>query len=226
MVWQWYPFLWQAGGREIDLEQTRVLFNSEAGVRALAFWKELYEELNLNTFSTDYDLAFASQQLAMALDGPWNLPRYRTLKNFEWGVAPLPAGPAGRVTIVGGEYLAIFKQSAHPDAAWTFVKWILRPDVQMMWSMKSGYLPVRRSVLETEEYRQFLERNPALKAFAEQMEVGQSVRPIDFHALQIARYLAEALEKATLGRRDPRSALDEAAEKCNRLLQSTARVRR
>jgi ABC-type glycerol-3-phosphate transport system substrate-binding protein len=223
MVWQWLPFLWQAGGEEINAEQTEVLFNGEAGVRALKLWKEMYDELNLITFSTDYDIAFASQQLAMALDGPWNLPRYRELKGLEWAIAPLPAGPVRRATIVGGEYLAIFKQSKHPKEAWTFVKWILRPDVQARWSMKSGYLPVRRSVLALQEYQDFLRTNPGLKAYVDQMEFGQSPRPIDFHSLEITRNIAEAIEKATVGKGDPKVVLDEAAAKCNRLLKSVAK---
>jgi multiple sugar transport system substrate-binding protein len=39
MVWQWLPFLWQAGGYNINEEQTRVLFDGDAGVRALTLYK-------------------------------------------------------------------------------------------------------------------------------------------------------------------------------------------
>ncbi len=64
----------------------------------------------------------------------------------------MPKGPVKQSTIVGGEYLAIFKQSAHPKEAWTFVKWMVRPDVQALWSMKSGYLPIRHAVRKIKEY--------------------------------------------------------------------------
>lgn len=223
MILQWTPFLWQAGGYEINLEQTAVLFNSEAGVQALTLWKNMYDELGMRTFSMAHDMAFASQHLAMVLDGPWNLPRYREMKNVDWAVAPLPAGPVQRATYLAGEHLAIFRQSRHPQQAWTFVKWILRPETQAMFSMKSGYLPVRRSVLERKDYQDFLATDPALKAFVDQMEWGQARRPINFHRVEINRYLAEAIEKATLGKMDPKAALDEAAAKANRLLQSAAK---
>lgn len=223
MILQWTPFLWQAGGYEINLEQTAVLFNSEAGVQALTLWKNMYDELGMRKFSMAHDMAFASQHLAMVLDGPWNLPRYREMKNVDWAVAPLPAGPAKRATYLAGEHLAIFRQSRHPQAAWTFVKWILQPETQAMFSMKSGYLPVRRSVREREDYQNFLANDPALKAFVDQMEWGQARRPVDFHRLEINRHLAEAIEQATLGKMDPKAALDEAAAKANRLLQSAAK---
>jgi ABC-type glycerol-3-phosphate transport system substrate-binding protein len=54
-----------------------VLFNSEAGVKALTLWRDIYNDLNLSSFTIDYEVAFASKRLAMTLDGPWNLPRWK-----------------------------------------------------------------------------------------------------------------------------------------------------
>ncbi len=199
MVWQWMPFIWQAGGYLINEEQTRVLFNSEPGVQALTFWKDLYTAVKMSTFTTDYDVAFAAGRISMAMDGPWNLPRFKDLlKNIDWAVAPLPEGPAKKATVAGGEYLAIFKQSKNPQAAWAFLKWMIRPDVQAFWSMNSCYLPVRHATTELEEYQDFLTQNPNMKVYVDQMEYAQVQRSIDFHTLGIFRNLAEALEKATL----------------------------
>jgi ABC-type glycerol-3-phosphate transport system substrate-binding protein len=221
MQWQWMPFLWQAGGELIDPEQSHVLYNSSAGMAALQLWQRLYQAQQLNTFTSDYDVAFASRRLAMAMDGPWNLPRFKELlKNINWAIAPLPAGPRQQVTIVGGEYLAIFRQSLHPNEAWEFLKWIIRPDVQAMWSMKSGYLPVRHAVKTIPEFQQYLTDHPNFKVFVDQMEHGQAQKPIDYYGLQISRHIAEAIEKATLGQMEVRQALDEAAQKSDALLSS------
>ncbi len=223
MVWQFYPFLFQAGGDVINKDQTRVLYNSDAGVQALTLWRNLYHDQNLGSFTIDYEVAFASKTLAMTLDGPWNLPRWKQIQGLDWQISPLPAGPAKRATIVGGEYLAIFRQSEHPKEAWTFVKWMTRPDIQAFWSMKSGYLPIRKSVTDVKEYRDFLDQNPGLKAYVDQLSVAQAPSPVDFHGLRISRHLAEAIEKATLGNADPKTVLDEAAAKSNALLQTVVR---
>jgi len=225
MVWQWYPFLFQAGGTNINPEQTQVLYNSEAGIQALTLWKNIHKDLNLRSFTIDYEVAFASKTLAMALDGPWNIPRWKKLGNLDWMIAPLPAGPAKRATIVGGEYLAIFRQSEHPKEAWTFVKWMVRPEIQAMWSMKSGYLPVRHAVRSIPEYIEFLEKNQALKAYVDQLEVAQAPGPIDYHGLRISRHIAEAIEQAALGEQDVRTVLNAAAEKSNALLKNTPQGR-
>ena len=221
MVWQFIPFIWQAGGYMVDEESQNILYGSDEGVRALSFWKELYEAQNLRSFTGDYVPAFASGRAAMILDGPWSLPRYPTLLgDMDWDIAPLPAGPAKRATIVAGEYLAVFKQSKNPEAAWTFIKWITEPDVQAFWSMKSGYLPMRKSVLDEPEYQRYLEGNSAHRAFVEQMSVAQVQRPIVYFPLEIERNLAVAIEKATVSGDDPRAVLAEAVAASNALLQS------
>jgi multiple sugar transport system substrate-binding protein len=219
MVWQWFPYVWQAGGDIIDMNQTRVLYNEEPGIKALQLWQNIYEDLKLNSFTTDYDIAFASERLAMSMDGPWNLPRYQTfLKKLKWAIGPLPAGPARHATILGGEYLAIFKQSKNPQQAWQFIKWITCPEIQAMWAMKSGYLPIRHAALKIPEFQAYLKTHANFDAFVQQMEDGQILRPVDYHGLEISRHIAEAIEKATIGKMDVKTVLDEAAKKSNELL--------
>lgn len=221
MVWQWEPFLWQAGGDVINPEQTKVLYDSEAGIKALELWQKIYKDISLRTFTSDFDVAFASKRLAMSMDGPWNLPRYKDLlKNIDWAFAPLPKGPSMQATVVGGEYLAIFKQSKHSQEAWEFLKWIIQPENQAFWSMKSGYLPIRHAVLKVPEFQKYLDANPNFKVFVEQMEVGFVQKPIDFGGLEITRHIAQAIENATIGNQDVRKSLKEAADKSNNLLQS------
>lgn len=220
MMWQWTPFLWQAGGYLVNEEQTEVLFDSPEGVEALTLWKDIYQLQNQRTFTAEDPLTvMASQQIAMMLDGPWNLPRYPQLfSRFDYGVAPLPAGPAKRATVVAGEYLAIFKQSDHPDETWEFVKWMVDPETQAFWSMESGYLPVRESVVEVDAFQEFLQERPHQRAFVEQMQYAQAQRPIDFYTMRIQRLIADAIEEATVGGQDPQRALSDAAAEANALL--------
>lgn len=222
MVWQWLPYLWQAGGNVINKDQTQVLFSSSAGVQALTLWQNIFRDLNLSTFTSDFDVAFASKRLAMAMDGPWDLPRFNDLlKNLNWAFAPLPAGPSKQATIVGGEYLTIFKQSEHPKEAWVFLKWMIKPETQAMWAMKSGYLPIRKAVIKIPAFQDYLKKNPNYKVFVDEMEYGQAQRSIDYGGLQITRYIGEAIERATTGKIDPKTALDESAAKSNLVLKSS-----
>lgn len=221
MVWQYRPFVWQAGGEIIETDQSKVTYDSEQGIAALNLWHKLFKEQKLSTFTSDFDMAFVSKQLAMAMDGPWSLPRYKDLmKNLNWAFAPLPAGPAKQATIVGGEYLAIFKQSKHPKEAWEFIKWIISPEAQAKWSMTSGYLPIRRDVANIPEFQEYLKQNPNFKVFVDQMEYGKAELPIDFGAMEITRHIGEAIEAVTIGSDSPETALKKSSAKSNKLLNS------
>ncbi len=215
---QWSAFLWQAGGDVVDEEQRRVLFDGEAGVRALEYWKDLFYMMGQPANSITHDLSFVSQSVSMIMDGPWDLPRFRKIDNFDWSIAPLPAGPEGQATYLAGEHMAIFRQSRHPEAAWTFVKWVVQPEIQALFSRESGYLPVRRSTLDLPEYTQALAEDDRLRAFVDLIPTGRTRRPIDFHQVDINRHIAEAIERSLIGDEEPRRALRESARRSNALL--------
>jgi multiple sugar transport system substrate-binding protein len=96
---------------------------------------------------------------------------------------------------------------------------MIRPDIQAFWSMKSGYLPVRHAVLNVPEFKKYLDEHKNFKVFVEQMEVGRAQKSIDYGGLEVSRNLAEAIERATVGNIDVKTALNESAEKSNRILK-------
>ncbi len=218
MVLQWSTFLWQAGGDIIDEGQTEALYAQPAGVRALNYWKDLYVSMQRPAFSMPHDAMFVSGRVAMIMDGPWDLPRLHEAAPFEWAIAPLPAGPEGQVTYLAGEQLAIFRQSRHPDEAWTFIKWILQPEIQAFFSAESGYLPVRRSSLNLPAYQAHLEQDWALRAFIDQLPIARARRRIDDYHVEINRHVAEAIEQTLVGGADPATALAASAKRSNALL--------
>ncbi|MBN1893067.1 ABC transporter substrate-binding protein [bacterium] len=221
MVLQWTPFLWQAGGSLVSADGSKAAFNGTAGVCAASLWRDLYRSQNLQSYSLSHDVGFASKTMAMVLDGPWDLPRYEKMKDPDWAVAPLPAGPAGPATYLGGESLALLRNSGRPSDAWKFLRWMVRPDNQAFFCMKSGYLPVRRSVLSLADYRNFLGSHPHHRAFAARMESGRS-RDVMDHQAEINRLIADAIERIIIGGRDPATTLDEAAEKADGILARRA----
>src|ERR1035437_3544392 len=220
-VLQWSPYLWQAGGEIINSQQTHVMYNSNAGVKALTLWKEIYDGMKFSNYSFTHDMGFFSGSLSMIMDGPWDLPTFRKMNPDDWGVTSLPSGPVKKATYIAGEALAIFKQSKNPEAAWRFVKWISQPENQAEFSMNSGYLPTRKSVLDRSDYKAFLEKDHAMKVFIEQISIAIQRPSIDNYYININQHIAEAIEKTLIGNMDPQRALDESAAKSNELLKIT-----
>ncbi len=44
--------------------------------------------------------------------------------------------------------------------AWEFLKFLCSPKVTTFWSLKTGYVPVRKSALETSEWKIFVKMDP------------------------------------------------------------------
>ena len=219
MLLQWEPFLWQAGGQLLNEDQTRAIFNNQSGVAALELWKKIYKRVKFDSFSITHDMAFVSGACAMIMDGPWDLPAFREINSFEWGVAPLPEGPVKSATYLAGEHFTIFKNSKHPDEAWEFVKWFISPEIQADFSINSGYMPVRKSTLDLPYYKEYLRTDPYLAAFVEQFKIGLSRQNIDYFRIEINQQVAGAVENALLGDISVQQALDKAAEEVNRILK-------
>ncbi|MCF7802663.1 MAG: ABC transporter substrate-binding protein [Candidatus Marinimicrobia bacterium] len=215
MIMQWMPFYWQAGGQEVNADETKVLFDSPPGIQALAFWKELWEMQNFTQFSLSHDNGFVSQTVAMVIDGPWNLPTYRKIDEFHWNIAPLPSGPAGDFTYLGGEHLAVFRSTEHPDAAWEFLSWVTQPEVQARFAMNSGYLPVSKQALHLPEFQEFLEQDPQYAGFVKLLGNARVRHRFDRSWMEVNRLLGEAIERSVIGEKSPEKVLRQSVRKIN-----------
>ncbi|WP_433507396.1 ABC transporter substrate-binding protein [Pseudonocardia halophobica] len=68
--------------------------------------------------------AFLDQRLAVFQSGTYNLRNVADGATFEWGVAPMVAGPAGRVSVVNSVIAAGNARTPHPEAVARVLDWI------------------------------------------------------------------------------------------------------
>lgn len=104
--------------------------------------------------------------------------------NFDWGIAPLPAGPAGNAATVGQAAVVAFAQGKNKDIAAEFLAYMT--NAKNVAKMAEFFPPARKSVLEGDA---FLSSNPAItpeqmKIVAQGIENG-SVLPSHEHFPQI-----------------------------------------
>lgn len=130
-------FVWSAGGSECDPE-------SSGSLRAFDFLQLLAPDLN------DESAVFREMSVleAQARGTVWihfNWPfaiGYLKSKGLAPEVdlsAPIPAGPDGMATPLGGGYLAIPISAPHPELARAFISWLLTPKVQARLSIELGW---------------------------------------------------------------------------------------
>ena len=217
-VYYYITFLWQAGGELYNAVYTKAVFNSPAGVEALQFWMDLVHKHGVVPLAPPAE-GFTVGRIAMELASSSTLETRQAKCKFPIGVAHIPAGK-NKVTGVGGNNLAIFKNtSAKEAAAWKFVKWMSSPEMNLKWGTMTGYTPLRDSVVNSQGYKDYLKANPEVATMAGQMAYAKP-RPNNETYPEVSRILGLAVEKALFSKADPKQLLNEAAVESDEYIKS------
>jgi multiple sugar transport system substrate-binding protein len=195
-VFSWFPFLLSAGG-EIVTNNRPNLTNAGA-IAALQFWQDLIKDgsVLLSAPERGYEEdAFIEGRVAMQITGPWTL----IMKSqVDHQVFPMPAGvkPA---TVTGTSNLFLMKTTpAREQAALKFLEYVLSKEFQTEWSIKTGFLPVTLTSAYSQNYQQYINQNPLLKVFFDQIPVARS-QPVIPRFSRLADSLGRAIEATLLG---------------------------
>jgi len=91
--------------------------------------------------------AFSAGQLAMVEDGSWALKGILENAPFRIGVAPIPAGPTGRVTLSTTDGFGIYSRTRHPQEAWELVKFLVSREYALAMAEANLLQPARLSLV-------------------------------------------------------------------------------
>ncbi len=173
------PWLSGYGGWPLDAHEMPALDTAEM-VEALWFLHDLKFQHRVTPEKMDYAgafEAFGQGAAAYAIDGMWNLDRYKGL-GVDLGVAMLPRVsktqqlPAPMAT---GRYWFIAKHvaGAKLDAAKKFVTFMTAAPAQQDWLARMKRLPSNEQVLGSK----LITEDPMMKAAADQLRVARGVPP-------------------------------------------------
>ncbi len=140
---------------------TAVELNDTTSVKIFSFLNEMFSsKVGEATLNTNYDnlLALGNGSAAMTIDTSAALGTVLYLlsggkyKGVTLGVGPLPGiNGNGEGVPYGGAGLYIVKHSTpeKQDAAWQFIKFLLKPSSMATWAIGSGYIPITKSSIKT-----------------------------------------------------------------------------
>jgi len=202
------------GGRE-------VAFNGPAGVEALQWLADLVNKHKVAYVKPGFaDDDFGAGKVAMyfATNPGLAFAKAAVGGKFTVGLAPLPYKTT-RSTLLSGTDVAIMARATPEQqaAAWKYIRFITGTTGTTRWSLKTFYMPVRRSALDSTLMRVYLRDNPEHKAGLDSLEFART-EPSMAEWQEIRDIIQEAVELAVLGKATPQQALDQAAAKANRLL--------
>jgi ABC-type glycerol-3-phosphate transport system substrate-binding protein len=216
-------FILANGGEVLSRDQTKVRFQEEPGMQIFEMWAEMARLGQAYTSEGfNYQADFGQAKVASLHDSSTSRPfiREETKDRFRWSIGMLPQkDPAKPVTVMFGGNVSVFKSSPLKQAAaWEWLKFLVDKEQTALWSVRSGFVPLRQSAAEHPDVKALWEKEPqARQAF----ELVKFARPEpNLPAWQDVReVLQTALASVLGGKVAARAALEDAARQANKLLE-------
>ena len=210
-VFQFLPFLWQAGGAIDKLDQPEA-------AAALQYVTDMVQQDIaskdvINEGQYEVTNTFMAGNTAIIQGGPWELPRMSKTAKFEWRLAPLAVKDDKQVhaDCLGGYDFVVPKGAAQVEGAFRFIEYMSNPEV-LNEGWKAGRIAPREDVLvQNPEWPQ------AYSTFRGEVV---NARPRGPHPQwpDISRPMQTALQQAVTGARPPADALKDAAARISPIL--------
>ncbi|MCV2394318.1 ABC transporter substrate-binding protein [Actinotalea sp. M2MS4P-6] len=162
-IQMWPVLQWMDGG-DIVGDDNCAAIDSDASVATLTQWANLVIDDGISPVGltgAEADSLFAAGKAAMEINGPWAAGSY-TEAGVNFGVASIPVGSAGPVTLASTVPMMIANGTEHPDEAAAFLAWWTSADAQRQFALASGFPPVRTDMADDPE----LAANEVVQSFA------------------------------------------------------------
>jgi multiple sugar transport system substrate-binding protein len=163
------PWIWGAGGGFVGDAKTPGIASPQT-LYGIEYYVGLAREGLLSPIAEQGDPNLVAQMLrqgaiATTISYPIGPVPEETI-----GIAPIPAGPQGRFTFLGGSVLAVLKSSKHPQEAIDLLRYLSTEGAQLQYSMVTGGL-----VATAGQYDELLlQLDPIRRAFVAQMKYGRA----------------------------------------------------
>lgn len=219
--WNLFPWIWSGGGQitDADISQASGYLDSAESVAAIELLVSLYERGQIPDIMVGDEGGIATSdglpqgRYATILDGPWMFPIFQgQYPDFDLQTAPVPAGPGGSISVVGGEDIVLTTACEDPDAAMEVLRFFLGEESQTEMA-KVGQM----SVLEELDVTAL---NDYYDVFVEQLATARARTPHPQYP-QIEEVLSTQVQRAFSGEVSVREALTAAAEQIDDLLATS-----
>ncbi|MEM9776395.1 MAG: sugar ABC transporter substrate-binding protein [Chloroflexota bacterium] len=158
---------------------------------------------------------FADGKSALTTDGSWMIGYYSGLEDIESGFARLPIGPNGRKSMFNGLADSVWTGTAHPEAAWEWVKYAASSDcAQLVGNYGVVFPAIQSGVWNAIDV--YTSRGVDVTAFTSQVEEGGTfLFPITDNASDIDAIMSEAFAQIYRGEAPAQDILIDANERVN-----------
>jgi multiple sugar transport system substrate-binding protein len=178
-IWNVGPYVWTAGANFTNKALTTANGYMDSATMEAAV-QQLVTLDTTGVIGSDFvggsgaisgETGFPTGKYAMYMDGPWATNTYKQADFTGYGTEPIPPGPGGSISVVGGEDLVIAKGGKNEADTIKFVKFLQSPFAQLAMAGAGDM-----TAYKTDSADEAIE-NPALKVFAQALLTARA-RPV------------------------------------------------
>ena len=148
----WEVLVWAWGGELLNRPETECVLNRPPAPDALQWRADLLNRhgavpapADLTGVQNGARGLFEQGRLGTFTVGNWALVDVQTAAQMPWGVAPVPAGRAGRWTLAGGAMYGALKDGKQADAAWDLLADLVMGDAAQVMATEFEHAPVAQA---------------------------------------------------------------------------------
>ena len=210
---------------------TQFTINSPAHVKHIEMLSDMAKR-GLFTYAgrtNQADARFAAGECAMATISAGALGNIIKTAKTDWQISFLPYHDdikgAPQNSVIGGASLWVMsgRKAEEYKGVAKFLSFLSRPEVQMDWHMKTGYVPITQAAFDMTKKSGFYDKNPVRDMAVRQLtnkaptDNSKGLRFGNF--VQGRTVIEEELEAAFAGRKTAKAALDDAVKRGNEILR-------
>jgi multiple sugar transport system substrate-binding protein len=192
------------GGNILNEDYTESVLDSPQNLETIQWWVDLIQEHGIAPLPAEFTDGgpvdfFVSGRVAMAILGVWGIQSLREQNNFDWDIAMLPRGTEKQTGVQWPNQYAIAAKTPHPDEAFDFAMFAIRPD-RPADTIGIGKVPVVKSMAYSDVWREEGEA-PANKNVI--LEMGEMTVPLEmgFRWTEWRNAMDQELQLSFLGER-------------------------
>ncbi len=224
--WFFESMVWSNDGDILSPDNKHATFDTAEAQAGLEIWRNLKQDGVLSVTSGTEAWSqtisdFTEGRTAMYTGSAGDMGQIEEGNpDFEWRAAFVPKFDQYAVP-TGGANAAIFsKDEAKQEAAWKFISWFTSKDQTILWSQKTGYLPVMKSAIDDPKMVKYFEENPNHELPVEQLKYARTAPEIPEYP-QILDDIQEGMDQIMYSGKPVAPSLKAAARKADKDLSGS-----
>lgn len=208
----------QMGGEPYLDDYQTVNYNTEAGLKALEFYTNMFmgaDPVTAIGFMDEPQAAFKAGRAGMHIDGSFRIGALADIRGLKWGVTELPANAEGERSNYSSYWVNAITTKAEGekyDAAVKFMEYVTSDEAMQIWLDVVGELPAKPSVGMTEDNA----NDPVFGPFIRGLEYAHTTKFADESGQR--QLMVEMVERMQLEGMSAEDSLAVAAEAEQKLL--------